>query len=661
MKATPIQAMRLEPASTRTDVSDFWRPRLVAVLDAPPLSAGLYRFRIRTRQPTYATLRLVLDGRPAPMTVFLDRIDDCDYAKSFSVPRPVARIELEIEPHLDAGVILSAELEPVGLGKLLARRRGILRHLASPRASMLKLRQVIAGRSGLAFAATTSLDPQSIYDAWQVAFEGEAERRRIMTELSQLKGRRPLKLLIVASGAGGEVVTRLPATSLPHSHVSVELLEVGAKLPSLSTILNAAEEAGAFAFAIRDRPGQWSSLAPAMIAIEMLRHPDCVAVYGDSDRMGEIGRRIEPHFKPAWSPRYQRTADYVRSAVAFRVGPVLRELSACTDAPEVTSLGLLNALADAGHRPGAVRHVPRVLFHVSDGTRAYKTVSAMPRVDIATHTSRPSVSIIMPSRDNARLLQAAARSVLDEPASDLELIVVDNGSKSRSQLVLLNELARDPRVRVISDPSPFNFSALINRGAAASRGEVLLLLNDDVYAEARDWLAPLIEVAAEASVGCVGALLLYPSGRIQHAGVVLGTFGVAGHAFRHLAPDAPAAAARLAAVHEVSAVTAACLAVRRTVFDAVGGFDEKLPITLNDVDFCLRVRDRGYANLMAPHVRLVHHESASRGLDVTPEQAERLASETAYFLSKWGPDVLSDPFYSPHLTLTREDGSPRDI
>ena len=136
---------------------------------------------------------------------------------------------------------------------------------------------------------------------------------------------------------------------------------------------------------------------------------------------------------------------------------------------------------------------------------------------------------------------------------------------------------------------------------------------------------------------------------------------MAGHAFRHLAPGAPAAAARLTAVRGVSAVTAACLAVRREVFDEVGGFDEALPITLNDVDFCLRVRAQGYANLMAPHVRLVHHESASRGLDVAPDQSERLAHETAGFLSKWGAEALSDPFYSPHLTLAREDGAPRDI
>ena len=650
--------MLLQLASVRTDASDFWRPRLVAVLEVPFLSAGLYRFRLRTGKPAYATLRLILDGRAAPMIVFLDRIGDCDYAKSFSVPRPVVRLDLEVEPHLDPGVIVSVELEPLGLRKLLAGRRDVLRQLALPRTLVLKVRQVLARRSGLAFAAPTRPDPQAVYEAWQLAFEGREERLRIAGEARRLGAGRPLKLLIVAAGPRDD--TTLPTSSEAHGDVEVEWLAVEAGTPSLSVILNAAKSTGAFAFAILDRPGRWSALVPAMVAIEMLRHSDCVAVCGDSDRMDETGRRIEPHFKPSWSPRWQRESDYVRSAVAFRVGPALQELSACTDATMVTSSGLLDALAGVERGPDAIRHVPRIFRHETGDSDPRLLAPAMPRAYVMPAWC-PSVSVIMPSRDNPRLLREAVRSVLDEPLSDLELIVVDNGSKDRSQLALLDELRADPRVRAISDPSSFNFSALINRGAATSRGEVLLLLNDDVDAEASGWLGPLIEVAAEASAGCVGALLLYPSGRIQHAGVILGTFGVAGHAFRHLAPDAPAAAARLAAVHEVSAVTAACLAVRRKVFDAVGGFDVELPITLNDVDFCLRVRAQGYANLMAPHGRLVHHESASRGLDVTPAQAERLNRETAYFLSKWGPGVLSDPFYSPHLTLSREDGSLRDI
>ena len=146
--------MLLQLASVRTDASDFWRPRLVAVLEAPLLSAGLYRFRLRTVQPAYATLRLILDGRAAPMIVLLDRIGACDYAKSFSVPRPVVRLELEVEPHLDAGVIVSVELEPLGLRKLLAGRRDVLRQLASPRTLVQKVRQVIAGaeRAGVCCA-----------------------------------------------------------------------------------------------------------------------------------------------------------------------------------------------------------------------------------------------------------------------------------------------------------------------------------------------------------------------------------------------------------------------------------------------------------------------------------------------------------------------------
>lgn len=650
--------MWLQLASVRTDVGDFWRPRLTAVLDSPSLSAGLYRFRLRTEKPAYATLRLILDGRSAPMIVVLDRVCDCRYAKSFSVPQPIARIELEVEPHEDARIIIAAELDPLGWHKLLAGRRDVARHLASPRTLALKVRQVLSGRTGLAFATAIRPDPQAIYAAWQVAFEGEAERCRIRGELRRLGGGQPLKLLMVASSTGAEAVPPVPAFE-DHSDVGLIILEAGA--PSLRAILDTAEQAGAFAFAIVDRPGRWSALAPAMLAVEMLRHPDCMAAYGDSDRLDEAGQRTEPWFKPGWSPRYQIAADYVGSAVAFRVGTALRELSARAGALTVTNRNLLHVLADAGMRSNVVRHVPRVLFHDAIDADRQPQVCGAPSSGAAAVPSRPSVSVIIPSRHNPRLLRKAVRAVLDEPLSDLELIVMDNGSQGGPQLALLDEVRRDPRVRVISDPSPFNFSTLINSGCAASRGEVLLLLNDDVHAQAPGWLAPLIDLAAEARTGCVGALLLYPSGRIQHAGIVLGAFGVAGHAFRHLSPHAPALRGPLGAVREVSAVTAACLAVRRKVFDEAGGFDEALPITLNDVDFCLRVRALGYANLMAPHVRLVHRESASRGLDVTPAQVERLTRETAHFLSKWGPDVLSDPFYSPHLTLTREDGTPRDI
>ena len=174
-----------------------------------------------------------------------------------------------------------------------------------------------------------------------------------------------------------------------------------------------------------------------------------------------------------------------------------------------------------------------------------------------------------------------------------------------------------------------------------------------------NWLGEMVALAVRQDVGCVGAKLLYPDGRLQHAGVVIGLGGVAGHAQRFARADDPGYLERLRAVHEVSAVTAACLVVRREVFDAVGGLDEGLTVAFNDVDFCLRVRAAGYLNLWTPFARLVHHESVSRGRDFTPAKAKRFADEYAAMQRRWGAQLLNDPYYSPHLTYDREDFSLR--
>jgi GT2 family glycosyltransferase len=227
--------------------------------------------------------------------------------------------------------------------------------------------------------------------------------------------------------------------------------------------------------------------------------------------------------------------------------------------------------------------------------------------------------------------------------------------------VLLTRLAKVAGVRVVSSPGPFNFSRLINLGRANASGEVLIILNDDVEALSASWLHELVGQANRPEIGCVGALLLYPDGRVQHAGVVLGINGSAGHAFRYASGDDPGDGFRLQVVHEVSAVTGACLAVRACLFDEVGGFAEDLPVALNDIDFCLKVQERGYRNLFTPHARLIHRESSSRGLDVTPTRLRRLSRENAAFHRRWGEVALSDPFYSPHLSLTHKDFRPRAL
>ena len=214
-------------------------------------------------------------------------------------------------------------------------------------------------------------------------------------------------------------------------------------------------------------------------------------------------------------------------------------------------------------------------------------------------------------------------------------------------------------IRILLRPEPFNFSRLNNSAVQEATGDVLAFLNNDIEVTHEEWLEEMLTLALQPHAGCVGAKLLYPDGRIQHAGIVLGLGGVAGHGHRFARADDPGYLGRLQCVQNVSAVTAACLLVRKRVFNQVGGFDESLTVAFNDVDFCLKVRAAGYLNLWTPFAELIHHESVSRGRDLTPSKARRFADEYAMMQRNWGLELLSDPYYSPHLTYDREDFSLR--
>jgi len=242
---------------------------------------------------------------------------------------------------------------------------------------------------------------------------------------------------------------------------------------------------------------------------------------------------------------------------------------------------------------------------------------------------------------------------------DYEIIIVDNGSVQDATRRLFKEFAADPAIRILSRPEPFNFSRLNNAAARAATGAILGLINNDIEVTHAAWLDEMVALAIRPETGCVGAKLMYPDGRLQHAGVVIGLGGVAGHAHRFARADDPGYLGRLRSVHEVGAVTAACLVIRREVYDAVGGLDEELTVAFNDVDFCLKVHAAGYLNLWTPFAALIHHESASRGRDLTPAKAKRFADEHASMQRRWGAQLLGDPYYSPHLTYDREDSSLR--
>jgi GT2 family glycosyltransferase len=267
----------------------------------------------------------------------------------------------------------------------------------------------------------------------------------------------------------------------------------------------------------------------------------------------------------------------------------------------------------------------------------------------------PKVSVVIPVRDRAALLRSCVDGLLhatDYP--DFELLIVDNGSVETETLELLRALDQLDQVQVITHAGPFNFSAINNQAVLRASGSLVLLLNNDIEVLEPGWMGELVSQACRAGVGAVGALLLYPDRTIQHAGVVLGLHGVAGHPYAGRPAGYAGQAGRLRSVQSLSAVTAACLMVRKSLYLEVGGLDEQLPVAFNDVDFCLRLGQRGLRTVWTPHARLCHHESASRGRDIETRQQERLQGEIARFRDRWGALLDRDPAYHPALSLDGE-------
>jgi GT2 family glycosyltransferase len=264
----------------------------------------------------------------------------------------------------------------------------------------------------------------------------------------------------------------------------------------------------------------------------------------------------------------------------------------------------------------------------------------------------PLVSVIIPTRNQLALLQRCVMTVREKTNyTPIEIVIVDNGSTDPETHAFLRDLAQAPSVQILTDPGEFNFSRLINRGVRVARGEILALVNNDIETEKSSWLREMVSHAIRPEVGAVGARLWYPDGTLQHAGVVLGLHGVASHAFQRF-PAQPVSPMNRTFVlsQNYSAVTAACMVLRKTIFDDLGGFDENLPNNFNDVEFCLRLRARGWQVIWTPYADLIHHESASRGRDFGSAEHAQLLRETAYMYEKWGEQLQCDPFYSPNLS-----------
>jgi GT2 family glycosyltransferase len=380
--------------------------------------------------------------------------------------------------------------------------------------------------------------------------------------------------------------------------------------------------------------------------------PAARLIYADEDRLDAAGRRTDWRFKPAWSPTWFAATNYLGAATLLHRASVWELGGWRAEAPDPQH-DLLLRLSAA--QPQDVVHLAKLVLHTTQTHAAAVSARA-----VAAAAPAPRVSIIIPTRDGAAILRTCVQSIRARTRyADYEIIIIDNGSVEDETRRLFAELASDPSIRILPRPEAFNFSRLNNAAAREATGTVLAFLNNDIEVTQEGWLDEMVARALRPEAGCIGAKLLYPDGRLQHAGVVIGLGGVAGHAHRFARADEAGYLGRLRAPHEVSAVTAACLVIRRSVFEAVGGFDEGLAVAFNDVDFCLKVRAAGYVNLWTPFAELIHHESVSRGRDLTPRKAKRFADEYATMQRRWGEGLLSDPYYSPHLTYDREDSSLR--
>jgi glycosyltransferase involved in cell wall biosynthesis len=419
------------------------------------------------------------------------------------------------------------------------------------------------------------------------------------------------------------------------------------------------------------------------VAAVLERHPDSDLIYSDEDKIDRRGRRYEPNFKTGWNPELLLAQNMISHLGVYRRGLVeaVGGLREGFEGSQDYDLALRVSERTTAQR---IHHIPRVLYHwrqeggpatfsqahmdrcadsarraVAEhlartgqtGATATNQVGAPGWIEVrrAAPQPRPLVSVIVPTRDRADLLVHCAEGVLERTSyAPLELLIVDNGSVHPQTHALFDRLRQDRRVRILPAPGPFNFSALNNLGAAQARGAVLVLLNSDISMIGGDWLDAMVAQAVRPNVGAVGARLLYPDGRVQHAGVVLGLGGVAAHLLCGAPGGDPGYYKHLVTPRNVSAVTAACLAIRKTVYDEVGGLDaENLAVAFNDIDLCLKLRAVGYDIVWTPHAELIHHESASRGSDIAPEAAERFRREVGTMRERWGAILDADPFYGP--------------
>ena len=397
-----------------------------------------------------------------------------------------------------------------------------------------------------------------------------------------------------------------------------------------------------------------------------------------------------PNYKPDYAPDTLRSYNYICHLTVFRRA-LLDEVGLFR--PECDGSQDYDLILRLTERARKIVHVPHVLYYwrASEQSTA-ADISAKPYVldaarrALADHLERvglkgevqdgripstyriryelegnPLISILIPSCDHAATLKRCVDSILEKSTyRNFEILIIENNSTQPETFDYYKALESAPQVRVIRWEGAFNYSAINNFGARAAKGDYFLLLNNDIEVITPAWMEELLMFAQRRDVGAVGALLYYPSDKVQHAGIVLGIGGVAENAFKHADRGSFGYMSRLAIAQNMSAVTAACLLVSRAKYEVVNGLDESFEVAFNDVDFCLRLCKAGYRNVFTPYAELYHYESESRGAENTPEKRKRFQGEIARFKDRWAAELAAgDPYYNPNLTLRATDFRPR--
>ena len=422
------------------------------------------------------------------------------------------------------------------------------------------------------------------------------------------------------------------------------------------------------------------------------KYPETDLLYSDEDKIDIHGSRIDPFFKPDWSPDLVLSMNYICHLSVYRTEIVKKICGFRSGFEGAQDYDLLLRFLDEISEKNII-HIPKVLYHwrkISGSTaerfdfkgyandaakrslREYLQRNAVSgsvedgefpgtyRVKRIVFDS-PKVSIIIPFRDQSGILKKCVESLFKKTKyENFEVLLVDNQSEELSTHAYLESLSENKRIRIVKYDRPFNFSAINNFAVKYANGKFVLFLNNDIEVISEDWLGSMVEHIEREKVGAVGAKLLYPNNTIQHAGVIMGT-GIAGHAFKYFPADAPGYFSMLSVIRNYCAVTGACLLTKKSLFEEIGGFDEiNLAIAYNDVDFCLRLLKSGYLVVYTPYAKLYHHESLSRGNDealkyINPAKYQRVLAEREYMGNTWGAFIRNDPYYNKNLTRKSEN------